>query len=54
MEREHIQRVLLENIKDNGKMENNTEMVNFSILEIKLGKKEFGAKEKEFDGLMRI
>jgi hypothetical protein len=36
-----------ENIKDFGKMVNSMEMVNFSIMKKKDGKKEIGAKEKE-------
>jgi hypothetical protein len=38
------------NIKEIGRMENNTEMENFFRMLKEVGKKETGAKEKEPDG----
>jgi len=43
-----------ENIKVNGRMENNTVMENSSTPENKFGRREFGVKEKELDGLMKM
>ena len=46
--------MMVENIKGNGKMENNMGMENFIIPRNKYGRKVFGAKEKELDGQMKI
>jgi len=43
-----------ENIKDNGKMVNNMATENFLIQENKCGRKVYGVKEKELDGLTKI
>jgi hypothetical protein len=40
-----------ENIKDFGKMVSNMEKGNFSMMIKKVGKKEYGMKEKEIIGL---
>ena len=41
-------------IKEVGKMENNTEMENSFKIRLVYGEKDYGMKEKELNGLMRI
>jgi hypothetical protein len=46
--------MMVENIKDLGKMENNMEKENFIILKKVVGKEEFGLKEEELNGKIRL
>ena len=50
MEKDYLNGLMVKNIMENGKMENNMDMENISMLLIKLGKKDIGNLEEEKNG----